>query len=89
MLQKTCIGLVFNHEVSHWNRPRPYHRPYEEHYKRRNVFRFPGTGHEQFSFPSIVFGLNEAAAIMSDLRADLAASNPLESEIPERPMLAT
>ena len=34
MLQKTCIGLVFNHEVSHWNRPRPYyHRPYEEHYK--------------------------------------------------------
>jgi hypothetical protein len=34
-----------------------------------------------------VFGLNEAAAIMSDLRADLAASNPLESEILERPML--
>jgi len=34
-----------------------------------------------------VFGLNEAAAIMSDLRADFAASNPLETEIPERPML--
>jgi hypothetical protein len=64
-----------------------YHRPYEEHYKRRNVFRFPGTGHAQFRFPSIVFALNEAAAIMSDLRAGLAASNPLESEIPERPML--
>src|SRR5207244_445635 len=80
------IGLVFNHEVSHWNRPRPSHRPYGQHYKRRNVFRFPGTGHTQFSFPSIVLGLNEAAAI-SHLKADLAASNPLESEIPERPML--
>jgi len=33
-----------------------------------------------------VFGLNEAAAI-SHLKADLAASNPLESEIPERLML--
>ena len=39
----SASGLVFNHEVSHWNRPGPYRRPYEEHYyKRRNVFRFLG-----------------------------------------------
>jgi hypothetical protein len=65
----SASGLVFNHEVSHWNRPRPYPRPYEEHYyKRQNVFRFPGTGHTQFSFPSIVFGLNDRERARLDHR---------------------
>jgi hypothetical protein len=58
----------------------PTTAPYGEHYKRRNAFRFPGTGHTQFSFPSIVFGLNEAAAIMSDFRADLAEQSFLNQK---------